>query len=313
MSKQHIAVFMGGPSFEYDVSMASGREVCNTLQQNGYSVTSIHVDKNGEWSLPIQSLIDNEMVAFLALRGAYGEDGTVQDILQLHNIPFIGSDALSSALGMHKILSSNLFYAHGFDIPRFIEVHKNSTWPVFEGITFPVIIKPADSGSSLGITVIRSYDDISAALETAFMYSRTVLIQQFVIGKEVSCAVLDNGDGIIFALPPIEIISNTNEFCDYSAKYAPYGSEHRVLKTDESKRVMTTAVALHKLIVASGMTRSDMIITDDGMLYVLEINTLPDLTATSIMRKAAYSYGMTFPELLDSMIHTALKRHENRK
>lgn len=315
MIQERVAVLMGGPSSEHGVSLASGKEVLHTLRNTGHDAFPVHIDERAAWSVPVSDLKQQGVVAFITLRGAYGEDGTIQEILRNEGIPFTGSDVLPSALGMHKVLTSKLFYAHGFEVPPTIEVHRNAAWPDLDEALLPGIVKPAEGGSSLGVSIVRFHEDIPQAIERAFEHSRTALVQPFIQGREVSVTVLDDAMGNVFALPPIEITPNTGDFYDHVAKYAPRGADHTLFEPyDDLRRpfLMDTAISLHRLIGAENISRSDMILGDDGTLYILEINTAPDLTATSVTRKAVRAHGMEFLNLLEHMVAVARRTHEAR-
>lgn len=305
-----IAVLTGGPSCEHDVSVAGGKEVLCALGRMGYHAFPVFISRGGTWQVSPQELKDLADIVLIALKGEYGEDGTVQDILRAEQIPFTGSDALSSALGMHKVLSGNVFMAGGLQVPEFAEyrAYEPAENVRFDRITFPIVIKPADRGSSLGVSIVRTPEDVSAALDHASAYTRTVLVQQFVPGREITVGVIER-NGVPKALPPIGIVSNTGDLHDHASKYAPRGSEHLVpapLSAKEDAAVRFAARRMHELIGARGYSRSDMRVTDEGCVYVLEVNTLPDMTPRSSYLRAARAEGMELSDVLEAIIVSEL-------
>ncbi len=311
--KLRVALLMGGPSAEHEVSLSSGEVIGNHLDKDKYEVIPVVVSKSGEWPFEIGELKEMADVAFIAMHGEYGEDGTVQEELRDAEIPYTGSDVLSSALAMNKILSGRLLASHGIDVPEFIVVQKHEKTPgSLGGLDFPVVVKPADRGSSVGITIARTMDELVPALRNAFGFSRDVMIQEFIPGREVTCAVLDDGAGEAFPLPPTEIIPRSGSMFDYNAKYTPGASEEITparLHDDALSVIQETALIAHRAVGASGMSRTDMIIGDDDRLYVLEINTIPGMTPTSLLPQAARVHGLTLSELFDRIIEAGLRRH----
>jgi D-alanine--D-alanine ligase len=311
MNRIPIAVVAGGPSHAHGISVASGKEISHALRKKGYSTSMVYVDVFGNWSRDITSLKEERAVAFLTMRGKYGEDGVVQRMLREQGIPFTGSDVLQAASVMHKGSFSRLLPLLGYRTPHTIEVHRHHMWPSFENIAFPVVIKPAYTGSSIGISYIEREEDASGAILDAFRYSKTVLVQEYIRGREVSVGVFGINTSTSFTLPPVKVISNTDTLCDHPAKYAPRGAEYQLLEEafgHDYHRVSEAALKLHDHIGATGLTRTDMILADDGELYILEINTVPDVTATSSIRKALHYQGMDFADLLELQIQEALSK-----
>lgn len=302
---------MGGPSAEHDVSIASGKMVCENLNKDRYEVIPVHITRGGEWALSFESLMDNADVVFLALHGEYGEDGTVQQFLDGIGLPYTGSSARASALGMNKIASSKLFRANGLDVPDWIEVTRNDEWARLRSpFGYPVVVKPVDRGSSVGVSIVRNEFGMQEALCSVFEISRNAMVQQYVSGREITCAVLEDERGNI-PLPPTEIFPLGAEFFDYNAKYQTGGSKEITpapITSRETEMVQQIAVAVHEIIGASGASRTDMIIGNDGRIYVLEINTLPGLTPTSLLPQAANQMGLSHSALLDKIIASAIRK-----
>jgi len=307
---------MGGPSAEYDVSLLSGKNVCSALDKEKYEILPVVINRSGEWQIPVEELQKKIDVAFISLHGEFGEDGTVQSILEQAGIVYTGSSPLSSALGMNKIFSALLFKANDLNVPDFMVVNKkdnpNDLKPIFD---LPWIVKPANRGSSVGVTIIRKEEDLIPAVQHALSFSRDALIQKYLFGLELTCGVIDDGRDKITPLIPTEIIPRTSHFFDYSAKYTPRASEEITpprLTDSMIQLIQKTAVKTHQVIGASGVSRTDMILTHhDNNLYILEINTIPGMTSTSLLSQGARAAGISFSELLDKIIQAAFNRYSN--
>ena len=314
MRKLRVGLLMGGPSAEHEVSLASGEVVGKALGSgNKYEVIPILIGRDGTWPIEIEDLADEIDVAFIALHGEYGEDGTVQEILKNQGIPFTGSDVLPSALAMNKVLSLRLLASKGIPVPRFVVVHNHEKEiEPFDHFGFPVVVKPANRGSSVGVAVVRTPEGLYSSLQNAFRFSRDALIQEYIPGHEVTCSVLDDGLGDVIPLPVTEIIPKSGGFFDYKAKYTPGASEEitPARLTDEgTELIQRTAVAAHRALGASGFSRTDMVIGEDGELYVFEVNTIPGMTETSLLPQAAEAHGLTLEDLFDRIIEAGLRRH----
>lgn len=311
MRKIRVAVLMGGPSSEHEVSLMSGRTVCENLDLSRYEVLPVHIDKAGEWNLPFEHVLDNSDIAFIALHGEYGEDGRVQDFLETLGLPYTGSSAHSSALGMNKAASSRLFRAYGLDIPEFNDIARHGDWAYFKAdFGYPVVVKPADRGSSVGVNIVRNEDGLRDAICNVFDISRHAMVQKYISGREITCAVIEDEKGVL-PLPPTEIIPKGASFFDYESKYSS-GASHEItpapLERNITLEVQRIAVAAHRIINASGASRTDMIIGNDGRIYVLEINTIPGMTSTSLLPQAAAAHGLGMDRLLDHIIASAIRR-----
>lgn len=308
-----MAVLMGGPSAEYDVSLSSGKNVCQALNKEKYEVLPLIISRSGEWQVTPEKLREKIDIAFLALHGEFGEDGTVQSMLEEAGIVYTGSNPLSSALGMNKIFSSLLFRANDLAVPEFMVINKkdglDDLEPVFDA---PWIVKPANRGSSVGMTVVREKKNLIDAVRYALLFSRDVMIEKYIYGRELTCGVIDDGLGKITPLIPTEIIPKTSHFFDYQAKYTAGASEEITpprLTEATIKLVQEIAAQAHRIIGASGMSRTDMILAyDDHKLYVLEINTIPGMTPISLLPQGAQAAGLSFSELLDKIIQAAFNR-----
>ncbi len=218
--KIRVALLSGGPSLEYDVSLASAKVVSDELDVDKYEVFPVVISKDGEWPIELDDLKEGIDIAFIAMHGEYGEDGTVQEILREAGIPYTGSDVLPSALAMNKILSSRIFNVYGINVPKFVDLDIQGRKDFsFDDLDYPVVVKPADRGSSLGISVVCKEEDLEDALINAFGFSSNVIIQELIQGREITCAVIDDGVGDAIPLPPTEIIPKLGGLFDYHAKY----------------------------------------------------------------------------------------------
>ena len=231
--KLKIAVLMGGPSGEHEVSLNSGRNVLKNLDPQKYHAEDIVIDKKGEWPFKPEFLRGKTDLAFIAMHGSYGEDGTIQDLLDTIGVPYTGSRALTSALAMNKFLSLEHFRRVGLTVPQTILVSKKD-WlrdaervarSVNQHIHYPLVLKPNQLGSSVGVYIIRNPKELPAILENSFQKARDLILQPFIGGREVTCGVLDHGiPRSAYALPPTEIVPVGSEFFDYTAKYDPKGA-----------------------------------------------------------------------------------------
>lgn len=311
--KKRIAVLMGGPSAEHEVSLSSGKTVSKFLDRKKYEVFPVLIDKKGKWDDDPRRLKDLIDLAFIAMHGEYGEDGAVQSVLEEAGLPYTGSDPASSALGMNKVMSERVFRTAGLNPPESLLLqHFGDLENLRIDFGWPLVVKPADKGSSVGVSIVRSPEELYPALEQAFAFSHNVMIQEFVKGRELTCGVIDDGLGNARALPPTEIVPKSAGFFDYEAKYVPGASEEITppdLPIDFIQLIQKTALAAHQAIRASGFSRTDMILSPYGKLYILEINTIPGMTPTSLLPQEALACGMSFPEFLDHVVQAAFRKH----
>ena len=321
--KTKVAVLRGGPSSEYEVSLKTGAGVLANLPDN-YEGIDVLVDKQGVWhiaGLPIdpKHIPKRADVAFIAMHGEYGEDGTVQRLLEQMHMPFTGSGSFASALGMAKHLAKKVFKDHGIKTP----VHKviarkdwndhtaKELWTTF---IQPSVIKPATAGSSVGVTLAHSLKDVKEGLEKAFAVSDKVIVEELIKGREATCGVLEGFRGEkIYSLFPIEIVPKKHQkFYDFESKYSnDEGAMHICpgnFSKEESREIMDMAARIHKVIGARHYSRSDFIVHPKRGVYALEINTLPGLTQTSLIPDEMKAAGSSYKELLDHLIKQALKK-----
>lgn len=297
---KRIGVLMGGRSAEREVSLKTGAAVLAALHRTGYDAAGIDVDGG------IVERLARERVelAFIALHGRFGEDGAIQGLLEVLGVPYTGSGILASALGMDKVVSRRLFEAAGLPVPRYLLV-TGPTPPPSLPFPYPVVVKPNGEGSSVGVSIVRRPSELAAALETAFRYDRRVLIESYVAGKEIQVGIL--GDR---ALGAIEIRPKT-EFYDYTAKYTPGMSEHifpAPLSPEVTRRTLEVSLDAFHALGCEGYGRVDCLVDSAGTPYILEVNTLPGLTETSLLPDIARGVGISFDALVAAIVRAGEER-----
>lgn len=348
MKKIRVGILCGGKSAEHEVSLLSAKNVTNTLDKEKYDIIVIGIDQKGNWFLhdsqklsssqpkPLQHsgrhlsyALDNskELVAFSAtdaqvpldvifpvLHGPYGEDGTVQGFLKLAGVPFVGASVLGSAIGMDKDVMKRLLKEAGIRVAKFLvyrDFEKNNIQfeEVKKQLGLPFFVKPANLGSSVGITKVKDKESFKNALNDAFLYDTKVLIEEAVSGREIECSVLGN-DKKIASLPG-EIIPHA-DFYSYDAKYLdPEGAEFVIpakLNEKITEEIQQTAIHTANVLCVDGMARVDFFLTRENRLYVNEINTIPGFTAISMYPKMWEASGISYSELADRLIQLALER-----
>lgn len=322
---KRILLIYGGPSGEHEVSLKSADMVNQNLDAAKYDVRKVLIHKDETWQflpddkkLRLGEAISHisaehfDATAFITVHGSFGEDGRLQAILDSIHVPYTCSDTTASAIAMDKSVSNLIYSATGLPIAPFITLNKNKPEiDNIETLKFPVIVKPVRSGSSLGLSKVENKSDMDCALEEGFKYDDNVMVQEFIIGREITCGVLDDENGESFALPPTEIIPAEGKLFDYEAKYVPGASQEITppnLSADKVKAVQDLAVRAHKALGCSGISRSDFIL-DGDLWYILETNTIPGMTETSLIPQAAKAAGIGPSELLDMLINSALRNH----
>lgn len=308
MEKLTIALLSGGISSERDVSIASGNQVYEALDRDKYDV--IRYDPKTD--LP-RLVADAKKIdaALIILHGPFGEDGTVQGLLDLLEIPYQGSDVLGSAIGMNKLASKLLYEKAGLPVAPYMIFRKGQNIEaraVVDQLGLPLVVKPVTGGSSIGLSIAKTEDAFETALERAFQEDDEVLIEAYVKGVELTGGVIGNND--LLALPIVEIIPGEGyEFFDYEAKYTP-GATREICpaRIDDAttEKAQAYAKAAHRALFCKGYSRTDMILAD-GELYILETNTIPGMTPTSLLPQAAGAAGITFSRLLDRLIELSLE------
>ena len=314
MKKLSIALLSGGISSERDVSIASGNQVYEVLDRDKYEV--IRYDPKTD--LPqLVADADNIDAALIILHGPYGEDGTVQGLLDLLNIPYQGSGVLGSAISMNKLVSKQLYKNAGIPVApdmTFKSIDMIETRAVVDQLGMPLVIKPVTSGSSIGLSIVKSEDALNDALEKAFAEDHEVMIESYIKGVELTGGVIGNEE--LQALPIIEIIPGKEfDFFDYTAKYTPGATEEICpARIDEAttQKAQSYAKMAHRALCCKGYSRTDMILAD-GQLYVLETNTIPGMTPTSLLPQAAKAAGIDFSRLLDKLIELSLEDKKSNR
>lgn len=349
VQKIRVAILFGGKSAEHEVSLKSARNVADAIDKNKYDVALIGIDKAGHWLPPQKSsallgetsvpssetsmalapgengLISSDEepnagqidVVFPILHGPFGEDGTVQGLLRLANVPFVGAGVLGSAVGMDKDVMKRLLRDAGIPIGKFLTATESE--PVsFElaekELGLPLFIKPANLGSSVGVSKATNKVEFDSALAEAFQYDTKVIVEEFIEGREIECSVLGNENPV--ASVPGEIIVHA-EFYSYDAKYIDTnGSSLQIpanLPQETAELVRTTAIRAYKVLCCEGMGRVDSFVTKDGRVIVNEINTIPGFTNISMYPKMWEASGISYSELIDKLITLAIERFQKQQ
>lgn len=352
--KIRVGVLFGGRSAEHEVSLQSATSIVEAIDKEKYEVVLIGIDRQGRWLLPSDSLLvlraknprliklnragpqvtltrkgkvtqlvnlaDPQQhapldVIFPVLHGPFGEDGTVQGLLKLADIPYVGPDVLGSALGMDKDVQKRLLQQAGIPVADFVAVTRSQypnqlTDKLIRRLGFPLFVKPANLGSSVGVTKAKTEKELHNAVQKAFAYDNKILVEKYIKGREIECSVLGN-EAPIASLPG-EVIPQ-HEFYSYEAKYI---DEHGAILKIPAKLPMATArevqrlsVAAFKTLCCEGMARADLFLTGRGKLYLNEINTIPGFTKISMYPKLWEASGITYSELVDRLITLARERY----
>jgi D-alanine-D-alanine ligase len=335
-----VAVLMGGRSSEHEISLSSARSVLASLDPERYETIPIEIGGDGRWqlaagapaelaagevagaigSLPVPTrgsvpaVLGSVDVVFPVLHGPFGEDGTVQGLLELADLPYVGPGVLASALCMDKDLFKAVMRDRDIPVARSVTVRDDQ--PVTHPFDYPVFVKPARLGSSVGISKVNSPDELEGAVALALRHDEKALIEEFVEGVEVECGVLGNRDPV--ASLPGEIVVHGfagADWYDFSAKYDEGGMELLVpprISEEQIHRVQELSVAAFVASECEGMARVDCFACSDGRVLVNELNTIPGFTATSVYAKLFEASGVDYSTLLDRLIELALERHERR-
>ncbi|MFA5934306.1 MAG: D-alanine--D-alanine ligase [Candidatus Paceibacterota bacterium] len=326
MKRIKVAVLRGGPSRESEVSFKTGKSVLENLPDK-YIPTDVFISKNGGWYVDGVSVAPAKVfrdvdVVFNALHGEYGEDGKVQQLMNHFGVKYTGSKALASAIGMNKVLAKDFFIKAGLKTPVYIVVKKGENTEekaqeIFKTFPMPAIVKPGGSGSSLGVTIVKSVKDIIPAMEEAFRHSDFLIVEEFIQGREATCGVIENfREKSIYPLLPIEILKPREiGFWGYDEKYS--GCSEEVcpgnFSSKEKETIQNMAVEAHRVLGLRHYSRSDFIVSHKRGIYILEVNSLPGLTKESLLPKSLEAIGCAFPHFLDHIITLALngKKIEN--
>ena len=340
-------MLMGGRSSEHEISLASGRSVREALSPAEYDVVAIEIGRDGRWELPpapngrvpaelgpgsdpeprpgetlpvpaesraVATTLADVDVVLPILHGPFGEDGTVQGLLELADVAYVGAGHGASYVCMDKDVFKSVMRDKGIPVTRSVTLREGEE--VRNPFGYPVFVKPAQLGSSIGITKVREESDLAEAVALAFRHGEKVLVEEFVDGVEVEVGVVGNLEPI--ASLPGQVVANFADWYDYSSKYDEGGSDLLVpppgLTQQQIERAQTVAVDAFRASDCEGMARADMFVRAcDGTVVVNELNTIPGFTATSFYARLFEASGIAYPELLDRLIELAIERHERRK
>lgn len=296
-----VGVIMGGISSEREISLKSGKSIIENIDKNKYEVIPVVIDEK----VDIINKVKDLDFALLALHGKFGEDGTVQSVLQTLDIPYSGCGPLTSALCMDKDLTKTVLEANGIRTARWINVKsvEEIDYEAIENMGYPVFIKPTNGGSSVATFKIYDKEKVQEAVEEGLKWDTEVMIEEFIDGNEITCPVFDN------KLFPVIAIKPKSDFFDYTQKYSDNGADEVLVELEEDlyKEVKEMALKTYKALKCEVYSRIDMIVNKEGTPYILEVNTLPGMTAASLFPKSAKGEGYSFSEFLDLIIETSLK------
>jgi len=338
-ARRRVAVLMGGRSSEHEISLASARSVLDALDPERYDVVTLEIDQDGRWALPsghvpktleagsttsadtrlpvpaasgeVSAALAEVEVVLPILHGPFGEDGRLQGLLEMAGVPYVGADHAASAVCMDKDLFKAIMRDQGIPVTRNVTL-RNGAEPA-NPFGFPVFVKPARLGSSVGISKAHDDAELVEAVELAFRHDEKVLVEEYVSGVEVEVGVLGNREP--FASLVGEIVVTRNEWYDYEAKYDEGEMDLVVparITPDQTSRVQQLAVQAFVATECEGMARVDCFVTDDGEVLLNELNTIPGFTSTSVYAKLFEASGIPYTELLDRLVELALERHERR-
>ncbi len=315
ITKKRIGVLLGGISAEREVSLKSGKAVFNALNNKGYNVALLDVQDN------VCELLEKEQIeiAFLVLHGGWGEDGGIQGLLEVMNIPYTGSRVMASALAMDKEASKKMFLYHGLLVPDFVILYKDIFHPdnlknepgngisfIQQSVHFPMpwVVKPATEGSSVGVNIVKNTEQILDALKTAYDYGKRAIVERYTKGKEIQIGIL--GDRILGGVE----VRPSLEFYSYEAKYTAGLTQYILPPEIDDKTYENLKLAglkAHNALSCEGASRVDLILDESNNIYVLEVNTIPGMTETSLLPKIAGLVGMDFTALVEEMLRLSIK------
>jgi len=351
MNKLNLAVIFGGKSSEHEVSLSSAMGVINALDKEKYNIIPIAITKSGNWLIgnegekyiekfKDQAGIENGIsieeskalvpakskniseykeknkidLVFPILHGPYGEDGRIQGMLDIVGIPYVFSGVLTHALAMNKAKAKIIIKNSGVQIADDLVIDKDyNLEEIQDKIKLPVVIKPAELGSSVGVSIAKNEDELKKGIETALKHDKEVIIEEYIKGREFTVTIMGNENPEVLAIT--EIIPVISEFYDYKAKYEEGGSKHVCpadLPKDIQKKMENGAVTAYKALGCNDLSRADFILSEKNEPYFIEINTIPGMTPTSLAPEAAKVEGMNFTEFLDRIIDGALNRYKNK-
>lgn len=314
-----IGVLRGGPSFEYDVSLQTGANVLKHLSET-HTPVDIFISKDGKWHVQgvekaPERILKNVDVVFNALHGAYGEDGQVQEVLSRHGTPHTGSGRYESAVAMNKWVTKEMAQEVGIKTPISMLVRQtdhlsSKAKEIFSSMPHPLIVKPRDGGSCVGVTKVDSYSELLSALEEVLVLHKSAVVEEYIVGKEATCGVIDNFRGKeVYTLPPLEIVPPTGKLFDYGSRHD--GSSKEVcpgnFTAEEKKTIEKFSALIHKRLGLSHYSQSDFIVSPKRGVYFLEVNTLPRLTHEAHLPKSLQAVGVSVKDFFHHVLRLAHK------
>jgi len=311
--KIKVAVLFGGKSAEHEVSLQSAANVIKALDKSKYEITPIKINKDGKFKL---NIVENFDVVFPVMHGPFGEDGSMQGLLKLAGVPFVGPGVLGSAVGMDKDVMKRLFRDAGIPIGKFITLKTNDKInfnKIKKELGLPLFVKPANMGSSVGVSKVRNEKELQKAAKEAFKFDTKIVVEENIPGREIECAVL--GNDYPMASIPGEIIAN-QDFYSYDAKYIDTGSVAEIpakINAKTKKQIQELAIKVFQVLNCEGLSRVDFFLKKDGKVIVNEINTIPGFTNISMYPKLWEASGIPAPKLIDRLIELAIERFEKEK
>jgi len=318
--KPTVAVLYGGRSGEHEISVLSARSVLEAIDRDAYDVREIFITPEGKWQpgpiLPEPGANPGIDVVFPVLHGTFGEDGTIQGLLELADLPYVGAGVLASSVSMDKEVTKRLCRERGLPVVDYVVIsrHRLEVRHVEERLPYPVFVKPANLGSSVGISKAQNAGELKAALELAARYDRKVIVERAIEGREFECSVLGNEQ--LEASLPCEILPS-REFYDYEDKYVLNKCEFRLpaeLPPEKTAELRRLAVEACRAVDCEGMARVDLFLENSsGRLFLNEVNTIPGFTAISMYPKMWEHSGLSYPKLIGRLIDLALERHAARR
>lgn len=298
-----IGVIMGGISSERDISLNSGKSIVENIDKEKYDVVSIVIDKKEDIINKVKD--ENLDFALLALHGQFGEDGTVQSVLQTMGIPYSGCGPLSSGICMDKDASKSMLQAAGIRTAPWINLRENDeiNYNAIKEMGYPVVVKPTHGGSSVATFLVKEEKEIADCVAEAFKWDKEVMIEKFIKGEEITCPVF--GDKML----PVIAIKPKAEFFDFTSKYEDGGAEEIVVELESklNAEVEKMALGTHRALKCEVYSRVDMIVTPEGTPYILEVNTLPGMTKNSLIPKSAAALNISFSKLIEMIIEDSMK------
>jgi D-alanine-D-alanine ligase len=317
VTKLRVAVLYGGRSSEHEVSLNSAESIIKAMDQAKYDVQRILISKDGRWQpraiSPEPGGNPDIDVIFPVLHGTFGEDGTVQGLLELADLPYVGAGVLASSVSMDKEVMKRLCAASGLPVAEYFVIRRHQIGGHLH-FPFPIFVKPANLGSSVGISKVKSRDELAPAIELAAQFDRKIIVERGIVGREFECSVLGNDSPQ--ASVPCEILPS-RDFYDYEDKYLLNKAQTVVpadLTQDQTQEIQRLAIACYQAVECEGMARVDFLLeTMTGKFFINEINTIPGFTSISMFPKMWEASGLAYPALIDRLIELAMERHESRK